>query len=479
MKSRWLLTLFAVVPIVAATMALQSCAGVGGATKTETGGGLPSVTQAFLALLPANQSGATYIGTAACSNDTCHSGRADGGVDAHFAATKHAAKGVTCERCHGPGSIHAAAPAKDNILTFPKSADPVVCAQCHGPLVEQYNASGHVGFISSPVISASTSPASAKTSRCIMCHSGLFRTEVESLGLNMATMSDADTKKIADDAINTVPHIALCSTCHNPHSQTGKLTQNGEEKQLRHLVFNTDTTKIAPGTTADVFTGFDQLCGQCHNGRGANPADATLNSSTSRPNMHDSNQFNMLMGIAGAEGGGVVDRNTAHATIPGQCTHCHMPDGRHSFTVSYNGCAPCHTESDAAVRVTSIKSTILDGLYALKNRMQKWSTTKYADPDLWEYTSNITALGKTAPTQSGVNIEVKRARHNYYFIIRSGDYGVHNAPYAKALLKVANDGLTTLGVPLSSTANVSQAEKKAAIDASVKLAREVDLKEDK
>lgn len=479
MKSRWFITLFAVVPFVAATLSLESCAGVGGATKTDTGG-LPSVTQAFLALLPTAQDGSTYVGNDGCSNGTCHTGRADG-VDAHFSETKHAQKGVTCERCHGPGSKHAAEPTKDNILTFPKLTDPVVCAQCHGPLHEEYKASGHVGFISSPVISASTNPAGAKSSRCVMCHSGLFRTEVQSLGLDMATMTNDEIKKIADDTIASVPHVANCSTCHDPHSKTGKLDQNGQEKQLRRNVFNTDTTNIAPGTTAATFTNYDHVCAQCHNGRGTNPADASLTSGSSRPNMHDSNQFNMLMGLGGVEGSGPVDRNTAHATAPGQCTKCHMPDSRHSFTVSYDkGCAPCHTASDAAARAESIKSTILNDLYSLKEKMEAWALGRFGDADFWNYSSLVAEEGKTAPSQSLVPIEVKRARHNYYFIVRSGDYGVHNAPYAKSLIRVANDNMDALSAPavLASKAPVSQAQKKASIENDRKLAHLADAKED-
>ena len=36
--------------------------------------------------------------------------------------------GVTCEGCHGPGSIHKGGPAKDNIVAMPNA---MTCAQCH------------------------------------------------------------------------------------------------------------------------------------------------------------------------------------------------------------------------------------------------------------------------------------------------------------------------------------------------------------
>jgi len=96
---------------------------------------------------------------------------------------------------------------------------------------------------------------------------------------------------------------------------------------------------------------------------------------------------------------------------------------------------------------------------------------------LKNYTSNITAEGKTPPNQSLVPIQIKRARHNYYFVIRSGDYGVHNAPYAKHLINVANDEIESLNVgrPLATRANVSQAEKLRVIEADRARANRADM----
>ena len=166
--------------------------------------------------------------------------------------------------------------------------------------------------------------------------------------------------------------------------------------------------------------------------------------------MHSSNQYNMLMGIGGVEGSGVVERNTAHATAPGQCSHCHMPNADHTFTTKYDvSCAPCHTAADAAARVTSVRGQILDELYSMLVRLRGWSQTTFGDPDLWDYTSNIQALvpPKTPPNQTLVPIQVKRARHNYFFIVRDACYGPHNAPYAEHLIRVANDNLDAVGAP--------------------------------
>lgn len=478
MRSKWLITMFAALPLAAATLVLQSCAGVGG-PRTETGG-LPAVTEQFLALLSPAQKDATYIGADACADPSCHGGRSpEDPIYTHWQETAHAEKGVTCERCHGPASAHAATPAdKTLILTFPKSTSPVVCAQCHGPTFDQWNNSQHAKLVTSPVNSASTNPAGAKSSLCISCHSGLFRTQIVDGGVDVAAMEPALIKTVADNTLTVVPHVATCVTCHDPHNQTGNLTDTGKEVQLRKKTFNSDTTPVAPGSLPASFTNFDHGCAQCHNGRGTDPTDVKLRASTSRPSMHDSNQYNMLLGFGGVEGGGPVVRNTAHASAPGQCSKCHMPDSRHTFTVSYDkGCAPCHTAADAAARATSVKGEVLDSLSALLTRMQNWALANKGDIDFWDYTSLIQAEGKTPPAQSGIPDEIKRARHNFYFVVRAGDYGVHNAPYANHLINVANSNLDELGMDRSvkTRSKLSTAEKLKLMEAIRAKARNLEM----
>lgn len=492
-RSRWLLSVVASIPLIAASVVLQSCAGVGGPmTNGDGGGGLPGPTPKFLALLSAGQKGADYVGSEKCTG--CHTDTGN-----HWKDTRHNEEGVGCERCHGPGGNHVALKAGvavaagpmlasisddvDNaILAYPKINDPTVCAQCHGPKAGEYEYSAHTEIVVSPVQRAIDTPETyGRASRCIGCHSGLFRSAVIEEGIDIATMPAADIQKVAADALGGLAtgadpddpdrytglaHSAMCSTCHNPHKKTGNLTHGGKDVQLRRAVQSGDTVSIGPGKTPEEFQSINNVCAQCHNGRGTDPSDAGLEAYTARPSMHDSNQYNMLMGVGGVG----TSVTTTHASAPGQCVKCHMPDSRHTFTVSYDkGCAPCHTASDAAARADTLKSTVLNGLDSLLSRMEAWALDKLGNKDYWGYSSSR--------DQTQVPIQVKRARHNYYFIIRSGDYGIHNPAYVKTLLRVANQNMDELNVPPAKASNRSMEEKLATIKAIKESASRADLEE--
>jgi len=474
---RWCLALVSTASLVVGVVSLQSCGGEGGSIGNGGGGGggNGSITAAFTALQPPAQHNATYVGSAKCG--TCHGSSATASavklagntttrgivnpndIYDHWLATKHAGEGVGCEQCHGPGSAHASAPATTNILTFPNSTNPIVCAQCHGPIYDDWKGSAHAKVVPDPV-EASANLATATGAQCFVCHSGLVRTKTEqglviaNITQDQATELVNDTYNSADPASSAVPFTASCVTCHNPHSQTGNLDQDGDEHQLWHAIDSQDTSQIAPATTPAQFVYFNQVCAECHNGRGANGADTKLQASTARPNMHDSPQFNMLMGVGGAESGnGPPVRTMAHAAIAGQCVKCHMPDSRHSFTVSYDtSCTPCHTAADAAARMTSVRGEISNDEIALQSRLEQWAQNTFGDSTLWDYTTLIPA-GHTPPDQTLIPIEVKRARHNYYFILRDASIiSPHNPTYARYLIQVANDNLDSINVPAAAPA---------------------------
>ncbi|HLJ54238.1 MAG TPA: hypothetical protein VKT77_04310, partial [Chthonomonadaceae bacterium] len=65
-----------------------------------------------------------------------------------------------------------------------------------------------------------------------------------------------------------------------------------------------------------------------------------------------------------------------------------------------------------------------------------------------DYTTNIPSTSK-APSQAQVPIQIKRARHNYYFVLLDRSLGVHNVFYTNYLLNYANTGLDAIGVSRS------------------------------
>ena len=209
-----------------------------------------------------------------------------------------------------------------------------------------------------------------------------------------------------------------------------------------------------------------QLCGQCHNARGA-----TWQSSSRAP--HHSPQYNMLIGSGGVEDGLVP--NSAHRNLQKQCVQCHMyqrdadepsaenpNDTGHRFLVRVQACTPCHTEADAGARQAATQTDIHQRIGAVKARLDRWASTlapeglraKYG-PLAWEFTTpgqisnpagDEALMGPDAAEQASLPDEVKQARFNLYLVEHDGSFGVHNAKYARYLLEVAHAKLDALGV---------------------------------
>ena len=461
----------------AASLIIAGCGGSGGPLKPpDTGGNGGGTSSAFLQLLPAAQKDATYVGSDICR--TCHETGASGApvVDyAKWEATRHSQLGIGCEQCHGPGSVHAAGPSDENILSYPNLARSEVCAQCHGPMASDFHSSPHAEVVEDVVGSATPS----KT--CLRCHSAPFRADYVDAPLlegKTADEVDAAIQALSADKVAAFAaaskESASCVNCHSAMRDTPYLSW-GTGKQYHLLREETllDTSALAAGTPVKTYSTINQMCGACHNNRGGGSNDATLTSSTVRPTFHHGPQFPMLMGVGGCEEGGSPPpvRTTAHASAPGQCVRCHMPDAKHTMVVNFDkSCAPCHTPGDAAARY-AIRGAIEARLVALLTRLQNWSKATFGDPDLWNYTSYI-PTGKTAPNQSLIPIQVKRARHNYYFVLYDKSYGVHNSTYTRYLLDLANANLDAIGVSRAAPSRLSAAQVKAILSEELRKARE-------
>ena len=401
-------------------------------------------------MLPAGQTGATYVGASQCL--TCHSTKQGDAepIDAtHWNDTKHAQLSIGCEQCHGPASLHVANPSEDNILTFPKITRAEVCGQCHGDRYTQFETSPHAQYVEEEI------EVTTPSKNCFRCHSGSFRTEMID-----AKLAAGETPAQIDTEINALTNDQMlayandptthkggtketepCAGCHDPHRKTGNLLvnvdQTTEELQLRRPSFSLDTTNIQPGTTPANYTTVNHMCGCCHNSRGGGNTDAYLAVNTTRKSFHNGQQFNMLLGQGGYEPSPPPVRQAAHASIPSQCTKCHLAAGSHTFTVSIDqSCNPCHTPQDAQARM-AIRGTNQLRLYNILSRLQLWAKNTFGDPNVWDYTANIVPPS-VKPNQNLIPPQIKGVRHNYWYVLTDASFGIHNADYTAYLLNVCD-----------------------------------------
>ncbi len=360
-----------------------------------------------------------------------------------------------CVRCHRTAAeMFERSPhtlfMKDPHLSLDKQG----CQACHGPskphVAHRQESEGLYTYVISYLHSTPEEIATA----CLRCHSGAFRAlnvdEPLSQG-QTPTQVDAAITKLSTATLQSyipVTHAtATCTNCHNPHANTANLTSASEQFFLRRATSSLDTTGVGPNVPVATYSTFNHICGSCHNNRGGDPSDAGLQKNTTRPATHEGPEYNMLVGEGGAEdAAGPPVRRSTHSAAPDQCIQCHMPNSRYTFTVSLDiSCSPCHTPDDAAARESSVQTEIQNDLVALRMRMENWAQQTFGDPAVWDYTSNIPTTSKT-PNQTLIPIEVKRARHNYYFVLLDRSLGVHNTPYARYLINYANSGLDKLGI---------------------------------
>jgi len=368
----------------------------------------------------------------------------------NYASTNRLA-GVQCENCHGPAGNHA---ANENDFTVRPRVElaATVCGGCHNvpqaPHYAEWNASGHAAVETNAL--AAMSSSTNKLSSCGRSHSGSAR----------LSLVKGDPLPVGDADVATV-----CVTCHDPHANhvwTNVLSGQISTNQLRNPVASTNDYFLT--TTTDFASTYNpniNICGQCHNHRGATW------SATGQP-PHPSPQYNMLLGTVGELADGTPpSQPAAHALmIEKQCVGCHMQTSEfragppavpavtgHRFAVnSYEACLVCHPLPELLVDFTT--GAISNQVQEVKAALDLWASTK-APSQLWtnyglrswEYTkpgelsnpAGVTTPGPTKAEQALIPNRIKKARFNVYLVLYDGSYGVHNAPYCATLLETAQD----------------------------------------
>lgn len=377
--------------------------------------------------------------------------------------TPHLAN-VQCENCHGPAGDHAMAPtSRFPVVSYQSS----LCGGCHTdshhPTLDEWKESRH-GEVTEHVQGYFVDPVNgpARILACGPCHSGAVRLTMVS---NYENRNLPHLKKPMPSG-GLSAHIGIeCVVCHDPHMANPDPEMQPQlrnpKSSLMPFSYNTATST----SFTDQYNPRVSICGQCHNMRGAVWSD------TSRP-PHHSTQYNVLTGTAGVTNGSI--ENSAHRTIEGQCTACHVhavakahpteedPNYTgHSFEARIEACTSCHANS-AENLWAGTQTTVSNRIYEVKSLLDQWSLTK-APANLtakykelaWEYNTagglsspDGTRQGPTTSEQNavinGVPREIKEARFNVYLVYHDSSWGVHNTRYAMGLLKVAEDKVKAL-----------------------------------
>jgi predicted CXXCH cytochrome family protein len=157
-------------------------------------------------MAPPQIPGATFVGSADCAQ--CHeniTGNFHDATHAHIMAEGENAKGIGCESCHGPGSIHSQQGGGVGTIINPEK-NPETCFQCHldkrgefalpySHPIDQIGCTGcHEVHQGDAILGGGTQLMSASES-CLKCHDaqrGPYVFEHEAM---------------RDD----------CTSCHNPH----------------------------------------------------------------------------------------------------------------------------------------------------------------------------------------------------------------------------------------------------------------------
>ncbi len=157
---------------------------------------------------PPQIAGATFVGSKAC--EECHddiTSKFHGATHARIMAPGDNAKGIGCESCHGPGSLHVKAGGGAGTIINPRKS-PDTCFQCHADLRGQFALPN-----SHPVLSGKMGCGD-----CHDPHEGSTRPEG---GSKLARLNESCLRCHAQQGGPYVfEHEALregCVTCHVPH----------------------------------------------------------------------------------------------------------------------------------------------------------------------------------------------------------------------------------------------------------------------
>jgi len=312
-----------------------------------------------------------------------------------------------------------------------ESVGPTTCAECHdasnlitGKLTEWEESAHGTG----------TSYLRGTSSSCAGCHSGNGFAEMVSAGLDPGSVKSGDPDPTRQD----------CRACHMIH-------ETFTEADFALRTESPVALYAVSGATYD--GGEGNLCVNCHQPRRVFPAPVndTIHGISEHWGPHHGPQSAMILGVAGA--GDVVGVPHGHlAGVQNTCVTCHMGDeDNHTFEPDVSRCEGCHANI---------------GLYDEEHGGVSDFDYHFVQTEILKLTDSLgaelLALGLINentedghPTDSLAQYDQAIALWNWIYVAHEDkSEGVHNYPYAKALLE---EGLARLALVRQSA--VTQASK--------------------
>ena len=306
---------------------------------------------------------------------------------------------------------------------------------------------------------------------CLVCHSG------ENM-LNKQAQYVLSGHKIGKFTLEREEWGASCGRCHTPtgfqqFAEQGADAiygniQNAETFDCNtchgiHVTFEaTDYALRTSGAVVPAYStgpalelgGNNNLCGQCHQNRRAEPnidkPGETYRITSSHYGPHHGPQGNVVAGVGFAEIPGPANYPAAGTAIhlaQASCTGCHMGEfnntknqGGHSFAPSLNACNTCHNASNEDFDYKSVQSEtqllleeLRDKLVALGVVVAEEEIEYEWDEELQDHVASDPVISYHPHTGTYPMVQVQ-AFFNWVGLEEDRSLGVHNPAYVRALL---------------------------------------------
>lgn len=320
---------------------------------------------------------------------------------------------VTCQACHGPGSLHEAAPFNQKLQTIGLVMNSSLCGSCHyapegvgaqhHPTYNEWNMSGHAN---------TTLPSyAAGNAYCANCHEAWMSMKLIEGGAFRTTY------RVGSEDAPITWQIA-CASCHDPHD----------------LGQGTFQLRLPP----------DEICQKCHNAAGALPGTEPHHPMAEMRN--------------GTAGYGIDRSGTAYMPTV-SCFNCHMgvtnaglPN--HTFMPDPSACLACHAPGGFVPTFDniSVAQSVIDAVAA--------STQTGISIGQPKVDAALALLNQMAGNRTGQNLaswmhEYEIAKFNLDSVISDKSSGNHNPALATRLLDDAKNRSDSIGANLTPPAKIT------------------------